>query len=171
MTSPTDTTTWISKKEAAALLGISERTVSRLVQAGHLRQAHRRVPGTKTGGLVDREQVEHYARLKEQERVRQQAELRTVAPEIGPGENAVSVPERESTKPRGLAPPDPVSLLQQVLAVVRDWIQVDGTPAAGRWCWEVSHTGRDQRGTHLSLHLQVAEQEVASSDPLAAAAE
>ena len=38
---------WKTKAEAVAFLGISERTIERMVQAGRIRQAYKHVPGRR----------------------------------------------------------------------------------------------------------------------------
>jgi excisionase family DNA binding protein len=38
---------WKTKAEAVALLGISERTIERMVQAGRIKQAYKRVPNRR----------------------------------------------------------------------------------------------------------------------------
>jgi predicted DNA-binding transcriptional regulator AlpA len=42
-----DTATWISKPEACKLTGLSLKTIERLVTAGKIRMAYRRVPGRR----------------------------------------------------------------------------------------------------------------------------
>lgn len=58
MPKPKADETWLLKKEAAERLGVSERTLERLIADGKITQSHRRVPGRRPLAVVNPADIE-----------------------------------------------------------------------------------------------------------------
>lgn len=55
-----DRSTWLSKTQAAAALGVTDRTIDRMVQRGQLHPQHHKQPGRATSPFFDPEEIARY---------------------------------------------------------------------------------------------------------------
>src|SRR5262245_41186600 len=96
---------WQPKMEVAESLGISERTLERLIQQKRIRRAYRRVPGRKPLAVLNPEDV---AVLK--------SETLTATPENGTGE--IGTKEAETALAPRTNPRTAIEFLSALLATI-----------------------------------------------------